>query len=81
MDYQKVLDITENKLNKKFDFVINDIKNCIESGSTRGEISSILGKYLKDLKVNNYQAYAILEEDINKYISDCRKNGLKIFQF
>lgn len=78
MDYQGILKIVEKKMKLDFDYIIRDIKDCISMGSTGGEISSIVGKYLKDLEINNYQAYSILKEDIEKYLLECKKQGLYI---
>jgi len=78
MDYQHILAIAENKLKGKFDYIIKDIKNQISSGSTGGEISSMVGKYLKDLKINNLTAYSLFENDIQFYISECKRHGLDV---
>ena len=78
MDYQKVLNTVESKLSGKFDNIINDIKERISSGSTGGEIASMVGKYLKDLKFAHPDAYFLLREDIELYILECKKQGLEI---
>lgn len=78
MNYQGFLEIAGNKFNGEFNDVLNDIRKCISSGSTGGEISSAVGKYLKDLKLTNPIAYSLLESDIRSYIYECKKHGLEI---
>ena len=46
MDYQKTLDTIKNKIGDEFPSIINDIEICIMAGSTGGEITSMVGKYL-----------------------------------
>ena len=78
MDCQHILAIAEIKLKGKSDYIIKEIQDRISSGSTSGEISSMVGKYLKDLKLNNKTVYFLLEDDINEYIRECKENGLEI---
>lgn len=78
MNYIEIQKIIEIKLNKKDNYVINDIKNIISIGSTGGEIDSMLGKYFKDLKTKDTSIYNIIENDILKFLSVCKKNGLEI---
>jgi len=78
MDYLGILKIAEKKLGLEFNYIINDIEVCIASGSTGGEISGLVGKYLKDLELKNKQAYNILKKDIEQYILECKKQGLFI---
>lgn len=78
MNYQHILMIIENKLEGKFGYIIEDIRKRIASGSTGGEISSMVGKYLKELKFSNPIAYSLLEGDIQLYIHECKKHGLDI---
>jgi hypothetical protein len=78
MDYQKALNAAENKLPAEFASVVQDIKNCIRSGSTGGEIIGRVGKYLKDLKFTNEKAFLILKEDIDNYIMECEKHDIII---
>ncbi|HQH17913.1 MAG TPA: hypothetical protein PKZ43_00025 [Bacteroidales bacterium] len=78
MDYQKILRIAEKKIGLEFNYIVMDIKECIACGSSGGEISMMIGKYLNDLKINNFQAYSILKEDIEMYLLECKKHGLLI---
>lgn len=78
MNYQNFLMVAEIKLKNNFDCILGEIKDCISHGSTGGEISSMLGKYLKDLEVKELSAYLLLQNDIKKYLEDCRKMGLEI---
>lgn len=78
MDYQRILTIAEDKLGNEFSYIVRDIKECIASGSTGGEISSMVGKYLKDLETNNKLAYSIIEKDIQFYLLQCKKHGLYV---
>lgn len=75
MDYRIVLTIVEEKLGNSFPYIADDIKDLIASGSTGGEIMSMIGKYLKDLQEKNETAYDLIKEDILKYLEHCRKNG------
>jgi len=78
MNYQNILKIAEKKIGSEYEYIITDIKECIASGSTGGEISCMVGKYLKDLKIKKNQAYSILEKDIEIYLLECKKHGLHI---
>jgi len=78
MDYQHILNKAKDKYSGDFDYIIQEIENCIASGSTGGEISSMVGKYLKDLKIKNNVAYLLLEKDIQSYLNECKKQGLEI---
>jgi hypothetical protein len=78
MSYQNILIVAEEKLKGEFNSVIIDIKECISSGSTGGEITSMVGKYLKDLETNNKPAYSVMENEIHKYLRYCKKIGLEI---
>lgn len=78
MDYQRILTIAEDKLGNEFSYIVKDIKECIASGSTGGEISSMVGKYLKDLEINNKLAYSMIKEDVQFYLLQCKKHGLLV---
>lgn len=78
MDYQNVLKIVEYKLGEDYNNIINDLNEFISIGSTGGEISSMVGKYLKDLRITNNSAYSILKEDIDRYLLECKRHGLYI---
>lgn len=78
MDYQHILALAEDKFKNEFSYIIEDIKISIASGSTGGEISARVGKYLKDLEINNKPAYNIIARDIEFYLLSCRKHGLSI---
>jgi hypothetical protein len=78
MDYEKILKISIKKLQNEYPEIIDGIKNCIAMGSTGGEIMFMVGKYLKDLKCVNNQAYSVIKEDIENYLNECKKNGLII---
>lgn len=75
MDYQKILKKAVDKLQDKFPQVVEDIEDCISSGSTGGEIISSVGKYVKDLEFKNNEAYNILKNEIQEYLQLCKKNG------
>lgn len=78
MDYNTLLQIAESKLGIEFNHIIKDIKYHISAGCTGGEISMMVGKYLKDLQYNDINAYSILKDDINMYLLYLRKQGLII---
>ena len=78
MNYQKTLDTIKNKIGDEFPSIINDIENCIMAGSTGGEITSMVGKYLKDLEKTNLRAYNLMRNEIEDYIIGCKKEGLII---
>lgn len=69
MNYTQILTIAENKLGIEYLNVINEIKLRIESGSTGGEIGSLVGGYLKSLREENHPAYLILKPEIDLYLS------------
>ena len=78
MDYQKILYIVEKKIGSEFPEILQDIKDHIISGSTGGEITFMVGKYLKDLEKTNFIAYNLLRIEIEDYIIKCKKEGLII---
>ena len=78
MNYQKTLDTIKNKIGDEFPSIINDIEICIMAGSTGGEITSMVGKYLKDLEKTNLRAYNLMRNEIEDYIIGCKKEGLII---
>jgi hypothetical protein len=78
MDYQKKLLTIKNKIGKEFPSTVNDIEICIMAGSTGGEITSMIGKYLKDLENTNIIAYNLIRNEIEQYIIECKKEGLII---
>jgi hypothetical protein len=78
MDYLGIVKIAEKKLPINQSNVIDDLKNLISQGSTGGEISSMVGKYLKDLEFNNREVFLILKDEISQYLLLCKKHGLNI---
>ena len=78
MNYRKILDIIKNKIYDEFPFIINDIEICIIAGSTGGEITLMVGKYLKDLEKTNLTAYNLIKNEIEDYKIECKKEGLVI---
>lgn len=78
MDYREIEKIIKEKLEFENNKILSNISDCILSGSTDGEIKSILGKYLKDLEVNEPYLFNILKFEIQKFISECKKEGLYI---
>jgi hypothetical protein len=78
MTYQQILEIAEVRLQNKFPYVVTDLRDQIASGSTGGEIMGLVGKYLKNLKKNNSEAYSILENEIVEYLSECKRYGIVV---
>ena len=76
--YQYILPILESKLRGRFDDIIAEVKSIASAGCKGGEITSMVGKYLKDLETTNHQVYEILKDDILFYLNECRKQGLYI---
>lgn len=77
MNYSAILDAAKTKLKENSDF-IQQLESCIASGSTGGEIASIVGAFLKKYKDNNDPIYYSLKKEIDNYLHDCRTNGLYI---
>lgn len=69
MDYTQILAIAENKLEPEYDYVVDEIRLKIDSGSTGGEIGSLVGGYLKELRDQNHPAYLLLKTEIDLYLS------------
>ncbi|MDB4919984.1 hypothetical protein [Mucilaginibacter sp.] len=69
MDYTEILKIVENNLDPKYDYVIDEIKVQISSGSTGGEIGSLVGAYLKSLRDQHHPAYLLIKEEVDSYLS------------
>lgn len=78
MNYLEIKEIIKNKLPKNHKEVIKEIDRCIESGSTGGEITSMIGFYLKNLDRNNFKDYHLIKEDIEIYLKSCKDMGLII---
>ncbi len=68
MDYTEILTHAESKLDENNKFVIDEIKLRIRSGSTGGEIGSLVGGYLKPLRDQNAPAYLILKNEIDQFL-------------
>jgi len=69
MDYTEILVIAENNLVPDNEDIVDEIKLRIRSGSTGGEIGSLVGSYLKSLKDQNDGAYLIIKTEIDLYLS------------
>lgn len=69
MNYNQILAVAEEKLGIQYKSVIEEIKLKIRSGSTGGEIGSLVGGYLKTLREENHPAYLILKPEIDLYLS------------
>ncbi|MDR3694291.1 hypothetical protein [Mucilaginibacter sp.] len=69
MDYTEILAIAENNLIPKNEDIVKEIKLRIRSGSTGGEIGSMVGSYLKSLRDQNHIAYLTIKTDIDLYLS------------
>ncbi len=69
MTYTEILALAQTKLRVEYNYVIDEIKLKIRSGSTGGEIGSLVGGYLKSLKDENHPAYTILKSEIDLYLS------------
>ena len=72
MDYTEILAIAKEKLSSEYQYVIDEINLKIRSGSTGGEIGSLVGYYLKTLRDQNHPAYLILKDEIDLYLSPFR---------
>jgi len=69
MDYTEILAIAKEKLGKEYQYIIDGINLRISSGSTGGEIGSLVGFYLKTLRDQNHHAYLLLKGEIDLYLS------------
>jgi hypothetical protein len=69
MNYTEILAFTESKLMPEYEYVVGEIKSRIASGSTGGEIGSLVGGYLNELRDQNHPAYLILKHEIDLYLS------------
>ena len=78
MNYICILEIAKKRLINENMYIVDDINQCILSGSTGGEITSIVGSYLLNLKAKNFKAYQLMEDEINKFLIESKNNGLEI---
>ncbi|MEZ4909513.1 MAG: hypothetical protein R2774_01495 [Saprospiraceae bacterium] len=78
MNYICILEIAKKRLINENMYIVDDINQCIQSGSTGGEITSIVGSYLLNLKAKNFKAYQLMEDEINKFLRESKNNGLDI---
>jgi hypothetical protein len=78
MNYICILEIAKKRLINENMYIVDDINQCILSGSTGGEITSIVGSYLLNLKAKNFKAYQLMEDEINKFLRESKNNGLEI---
>lgn len=72
MDYREILSIVEQKLYPEHSMIIEELKICILSGSTGGEIHANVARYLHDLQFHNRIAYSILKNEIDKYLLELK---------
>ena len=76
MDYQELLIVLKQKLLNEHPDIIKKVEVYVKAGSTGGEITMMVGKYLKDLKFTNYNAYKLVKKEILDFLSACEKQGL-----
>jgi hypothetical protein len=69
MDYTEILKSAESKLSPGFRYITDEIYLKIASGSTGGEIGSLVGEYLKNLRDECHPAYLVLKSEVDTYLS------------
>jgi hypothetical protein len=78
MNYQKLINEIESKLTD-YPEVLDEIKSRVARGCTGGEITSIVGHYLKHLHITNKDASIIIKkEEIVSYLKESERIGLFI---
>jgi hypothetical protein len=78
MNYQEIKEIIKNKLSIDYEEVVLEIEECISRGSTGGEITAMVGYYLKNLSKKNSSAYELIKYEIDLYLKNCEDMGLII---
>ncbi|HXP48868.1 MAG TPA: hypothetical protein VN922_02880 [Bacteroidia bacterium] len=77
MDFYKTIDhIKQALIDNHHETIADEITSRVQQGSTGSEILMIVGFYLKELKESAPQAYALIKEDAEEFISECNKIGL-----
>ena len=78
MDYE-LLKIIQKKLNENgYSKISEDLSKIVRSGSTGGEITSMVGKYLYDLKNRNHKLNDLIGSEIDSFINYSYDQGLRI---
>ena len=78
MNYPELKEIIKNKLSIDYEEVVLEIEECISRGSTGGEITAMVGYYLKNLSKKNSSAYELIKYEIDLYLKNCEDMGLII---
>lgn len=79
MDITELYNTIIERLNKSgYTDVVNNLESLLAAAATGSEALSSTGKYLFDLKKNEFMAYKSIKELIVEYIKYCKKNGIII---
>lgn len=77
MNYSEIVQIFEKEPSAQN--AADDLKKIIRSGATGGEISSMVGFYLKNtLRLSNAIIYQLFQKEIDEYLNQCKNNGVFI---
>jgi hypothetical protein len=67
MNYQHIIEIAKQKLSKDYQHILDEIDELVTIGSTGGEITSMLGRFLIELEAKDINAYNLIKVEIEKY--------------
>jgi hypothetical protein len=77
MDFYKTIDkIKQILTDNNFGAIAEKISSCEEQGSTGSEILMIVGSFLQKSRVASPKAYALIQKDVEEFVSECNKIGL-----
>ena len=55
-----------------------EINQIIEKGTTGSEITAMVGQYLLNIQTSNPELFLLIQDDVQLYIEQCKKQGLII---
>jgi hypothetical protein len=79
MEITELFDLIKSKLTEHGYVTESEgLSEMLASASTGGEALMSTGKYLYDLRSNNYEAFIAVKALIEQYLNYCRLNGFII---
>jgi hypothetical protein len=79
MNTNPIIDSIKSKLNSgNYSSEVRSIDEYVATEDKGGEMLGTVGRFLVDLQFNDPQAYYLIEDDIEQYLTYCQKQGIII---